>query len=155
MRHHGTALGNLASAVAVVSVLAGTIGRSAADQGGAVRPFGPDRCGPLDASYVRVTNATGGQVLPLGPTEVAAAAPLMAASVNAETVFWASATLASSAETIAVPVDGVTSRIAFVLSTDGRGAPLSAEIVVTAESATDPAAANSAIIRATLLDAAR
>jgi hypothetical protein len=36
-----------------------------------------------------------------------------------------------------------------------EGTPLSADIVVTADSPTDPAAANSAIIRATLLDAVR
>jgi hypothetical protein len=41
------------------------------------------------------------------------------ASPNAETVFWATAVLASPAETITVPVDGLTSRVAFVLSTDG------------------------------------
>jgi hypothetical protein len=118
-RHHEAALGILASAVAMVAVLAGTTGRAAVDQAGAGRAFGPGRCGPIDASYVRGANATGGQVLPLGPTEVGAAAPLMAASFNAETVFWATAPLASSGQTITVPVDGVTSRAAFVLSTDG------------------------------------
>jgi hypothetical protein len=117
--HHGAALGILASAVAVVAVLAGTMGRAAADQNRTGRAFGPGRCGPIDASYLRVANATGGQVLPLGPSEVGAAAPLIAASSNAETVFWATARLAPSAETITVPVDGVTSRVAFVLSTDG------------------------------------
>ena len=118
-RHHGTALGILASAIAIAAVLAGTIGRAAADQTGPGRAFGPGRCGPIDASYVRGANATGGQILPLSPTEVGAAAPLMAASFNAETVFWATAPLTSSGQTITVPVDGVTSRVAFVLSTDG------------------------------------
>ena len=60
----------------------------------------------------------------------------MAASFNAETVFWATAPLASGGQTITVPVDGVTSRVAFVLSTDGsiadmtvtdpRGTPVTA-----------------------------
>ena len=103
----------------MVAVLAGTIDRASADQAVAGRAFGPGRCGPIDASYVRVTNATGGQALPFGPTEIGAAAPLMTASLNAETVFWATAPLATSGQTIAVPVDGVTERIAFVLSTDG------------------------------------
>jgi len=103
----------------MVAVLAGTIGRAATDQTGPGRAFGPGRCGPIDASYVRGANATGGQILPLGPTEIGAAAPLMAASFNAETVFWATAPLTSSGQTIPVPVDGVTSRVAFVLSTDG------------------------------------
>jgi hypothetical protein len=68
---------------------------------------------------VRVTNGTGGQILPLGPTEVGGAASLMTASANSETIFWATAPLASSGRTITVPVDGVTSRVAFLLSTDG------------------------------------
>ena len=139
--HHGAALGILVSAVAVVAVLAGTMGRAAADQNRAGRAFGPGHCGPIDASYVRVANATGGQVLPLGPTEVGASAPLMAASSNAETVFWATASLASSAETITVPVDGVTSRVAFVLSTDGSIADMTVTdprgTLVTAGTGTD------------------
>jgi len=112
------------------------MGRAAADQTGPGRAFGPGRCGPVHASYVRGANATGGQVLPLGPTEVGAAAPLLAASFNAETVFWATAPLTSGGQTITVPVDGVTSRVAFVLSTDGsigdmtvtdpRGTPVTA-----------------------------
>jgi hypothetical protein len=116
--HHQAALGILASAVAMVAVLTGTTGHAAAGQTGAGVAFGPGRCGPIDASYVRVANATGGQVLPLGPTEIGAAAPLMTASLNAETVFWAAGPLAPSGQTITVPVDGVTSRVAFVLSTD-------------------------------------
>ena len=132
--HHGAALGILASAVAIV--FAATMGRAAADQTGAGRAFGPGHCGPIDASYVRVANATGGQPLPLGPTEIGAAAPLMAASFNAETVVWATAPLTPGGQTITVPVDGVTSRVAFVLSTDGliadmtvtdpRGTPVTA-----------------------------
>ena len=117
--HHGAALGIIASAVAMGAVFAGTMGGAAADQAGAGRAFGPGRCGPVDASYVRVANATGGQVLPLGPTEVGAAAPLMTASSGAQTVFWATAPLTSGGQPIIVPVDGVTSRVAFVLSTDG------------------------------------
>src|SRR5687767_7806805 len=101
--HHGAALGILAFAVATVAVFAGTMGRAAADQTGAGGAFGPGRCGPIDASYVRVANATGGQALPLGPTEVGAAATLIAASFNAETVFWATAPLTSSGQTITVP----------------------------------------------------
>jgi hypothetical protein len=117
--HERAALGILAFAVAMVAVPAGTTGRASADQTGVGRAFGPGHCGPVDASYVRVANATGGQVFPLGPAETSASAPLMAASLNTETVFWATARLASSGQTITVPVDGVTSRVAFVLSTDG------------------------------------
>jgi hypothetical protein len=116
--HQGAALGIAAFVVATVAVFPGTTGRAAADQAGTGRAFGPGHCGPIDPSYVRGANATGGQILPLGPTEVGAAALLMAASFNAETVFWATAPLTSGGQTITVPVDGVTSRVAFVLSTD-------------------------------------
>jgi hypothetical protein len=117
--HRGAALGIVASAVAMVVVFAGAKGRAAADQTAAGSAFGPGRCGPIDASYLRVARATGGQPLPLNPAEVGAAAPLIAASFNAETMVWASAPLTSGGQTITVPVDGVTSRVVFVLSTDG------------------------------------
>jgi hypothetical protein len=103
----------------MVAVLAGAMGRAAADQTGAGGAFGSGRCGPIDASYIRVANATGGQPLPLGPTEAGVTASLISASSIAETMFWGTAALTSSGQTITVPVDGVTSRIAFVLSTDG------------------------------------
>ena len=117
--HQEVRLGFAAVALATVAVIAGAMRPTAANQTGAGGAFGPGRCGPIDASYIRVANATGGQALPLGPTEAGAAAPLMAASSNAETVVWATAPLSSSVQTIPVPVDGVTSRVAFVLSTDG------------------------------------
>ena len=116
--HHGAALGIVTVAVATVAVFAGTMRRAAADQTATGGAFGPGRCGPIDATYARVANATGGQPLPLGPTEVGAAAPLLSASFNAETVSWATAPLTSGGQTITVPIDGVTSRVAFVLSTD-------------------------------------
>jgi hypothetical protein len=133
---HARRLRLLAWAVALAAALTTTVGRAAADQAGVARAFGAGRCGPLDASYVRIANATGGQPLPLSPTEVGATAPLMTSSFGAETVTWATAPLASGGQTIAVPVDGVTSRVAFILSTDGsiadmsvtdpRGAPVAA-----------------------------
>ena len=124
-RDDGPALGILACAVVVASSLTGTVSLAAPDQANAGRAFGPGRCGPMDASYTRVANATGGQPLPLGSTEVGATAPLMTASFGAETVFWATASLGTKGQTISVPVDGVTSRAAFVLSTDGSIAEMS------------------------------
>jgi hypothetical protein len=109
----------LAVGILVVAALGGVEVDTSAQQTGTGRAFGPGRCGPVDPSYVRITNATGGQVLPLGPSELVAAAPLMTASSGAETVFWATAPLASRSRTISVPVDGVTTRVAFVFSTDG------------------------------------
>jgi len=100
------------------------------------RAFGPGRCGPADPTYARVANATGGQVLPLGPDEVAGAAPLMMASSGTETVLWLTGALAPNGRVIKVPVDGVTSRVSFIASTvdsladlvvlDPRGTPVGA-----------------------------
>jgi len=88
------------------------------------RPFGPGHCGPADPSYVRVANATGGQVLPLGPNEIAAAAPLMSASSGTETLLWMTGSLTANGRTIRIPVDGVTSRVSFIASTDNSLADL-------------------------------
>ena len=49
----------------------------------------------------------------------------MTASFGAETVFWATAPLAAGGQTMTVPVDSVTSRVAFVLSTDSSIADMS------------------------------
>lgn len=81
--------------------------------------YGPGHCGPLDPAYVRVSNATGGQVLPLGPTEIAGAASLMSASSGTELVSWTTGTLGQSMKELTIPVDAITSRIALTLSTDG------------------------------------
>ena len=83
------------------------------------RAFGPGHCGPADQSYVQVASATGGQVLPLGPNEVATAAPLMSASSGAETLLWMTSTLTPNGHVIKVPVDGVTARVSFIASTEG------------------------------------
>ena len=103
--------------------------------------------------------------------------PLMAASFNAETVFWATSPLTSGGQTIPVPA-GAPARLQIVAvlnatvlrvepatlqlsANESRdvtvwadvpagGTVLSPHIVVSAESPTDPAAANSAIIPVTL-----
>ena len=89
-----------------------------AQQRATARPFGPGHCGPIDPSYISVSSATGGQVLPIGPNEIAAAAPLLSASSGTETLLWLTSSLSASGRILRVPVDGVTSRVSFIASTD-------------------------------------
>ena len=109
----------LAVGILVVAALGGVEVDTSANRLEPAVPSALAAAGLSILPYVRITNATGGQVLPLGPSELVAAAPLMTASSGAETVFWATAPLASRSRTISVPVDGVTTRVAFVFSTDG------------------------------------
>jgi von Willebrand factor A domain-containing protein 7 len=96
--------------------IAGMAAGAQTQQTGGRRAFGPGHCGPFDPSYVRVANETGGQVLPLGPSEVAGAAPLMATS--SETILWSTGAFTAAGRTFTVPIDGLTSRVSFTLSTD-------------------------------------
>jgi von Willebrand factor A domain-containing protein 7 len=105
-------------ALAIVVVIAGMALDAQTSQPGPRRAFGPGRCGPVDASYVRVANETGGQVLPLGPSEVAGAAPLMSATFAAETIVWSTGPFTANGRTFSVPIDDLSSRVSFTLSTD-------------------------------------
>jgi hypothetical protein len=88
--------------------------------------FGPDQCGPADASYIRTANETGGVPLFLQRSEAGKAMQLMRESTreNVSTVLWASAKLAGAAQKFEIPVDSVTERITFTFSVDTKGTRL-------------------------------
>jgi hypothetical protein len=90
------------------------------------RSFGPDACGPADPAYIRTANETGGIPMFLQRSEAGKAFQLVRESTrnNVSTVFWGSGSLQGKAETIEIPVDGVTQRITFVFSTDTKGGKL-------------------------------
>lgn len=115
---HGTRLRRICRASAAAAAIGITTGILTAQQRATPRTFGPGHCGPIDPSYISVSSATGGQVLPLGPNEMAAAAPLMSASSGTETLLWLTSTLTDNGRVVTVPVDGVTSRVSFIASTD-------------------------------------
>jgi hypothetical protein len=119
VKRHACVLAAVAFVVAAVSVTRA--------QQPAGRAFGPGHCGPADPAYVRVANATGGQVLPLGPNEVGAATPLMTASSGTETLLWLTNSLTTNGRIMKVPVDALTSRVSFITSTDN----LLSDMVVT------------------------
>ena len=90
------------------------------------RRFGPDACGPVDPSYIRVANQTGGQPMFLQPSEAAKAFHFVRESTrnNMGTVFWATDTFDGKAKTFEIPVDSVTERITFSFSADTKGSKL-------------------------------
>jgi len=87
------------------------------------RRFGPDACGPVDPSYIRIANETGGQPMFLQPSEAAKAVQFMRESVgeNRVTFLWATGTLDSAHREYKVPIDSTVQRATFSLSTDTKG----------------------------------
>lgn len=88
--------------------------------------FGPDACGPVGPSYIRIANQTGGQPMFLQPSEAAKAFHLVRESTrnNMGTVFWATSTFDGKSQTFEIPVDSVTQRITFSFSADTKGSKL-------------------------------
>jgi von Willebrand factor A domain-containing protein 7 len=87
------------------------------------RAFGPEACGPADPAYIHAANETGGIPMFLQRSEAAKAFHLVRESTrnNVSTVFWATGTLDGKPQTIAIPVDSVTTRITFTFSVDTKG----------------------------------
>ncbi|HXW07340.1 MAG TPA: hypothetical protein VD833_19040, partial [Vicinamibacterales bacterium] len=96
---------------------------AAAPQGNRSRPFGPGRCGPIDPSYVRVANETGGQPFPMAPSEMAHMAQVMSEKSRSDSalVLWAHGSAAESDPPHGVPVDASISRLTFSITFDGTG----------------------------------
>ncbi len=116
-------------ALAAAGLLSGRAGVAFSQQPSApnrARSFGPEACGPADPAYIRTANETGGIPLFLQRSEAGKAFQLVRESTrsNVSTVFWGTGVLDGSAETIAIPVDSVTQRITFILSTDTKGSKL-------------------------------
>jgi len=87
------------------------------------RRFGPDACGPVDPSYIRLANETGGQPMFLQPSEAAKAVQFMRESNGSNRVIllWASDTLSSGSREYKVPIDSTVQRVTFSLSTNTKG----------------------------------
>ena len=90
------------------------------------KAFAPDACGPVDPSYIRAANETGGIPLFLQRSEAAKSFHRVRESTrnNVSTVFWATGALDGKPKTITIPVDSVTKRITFTFSTDTKGSQL-------------------------------
>ena len=90
------------------------------------RRFGPDACGPVDPTYLRMANETGGQPMFLQPSEIAKGGLLMSEVTgnNRETVFWATGRLGEGSGEFVVPVDSSMKRVTFALSVDTKGSSM-------------------------------
>lgn len=90
------------------------------------RPFAPGTCGPVDPSYIRIAEQTGGQPMFLQPSEMAAAGHLMreTTSSNSDALLYATAHLRGQAREYTVPIDTTITRVTFSLSFDAPGTKL-------------------------------
>jgi von Willebrand factor A domain-containing protein 7 len=84
------------------------------------RPFGPRSCGPVDPSYIRVAEDTGGIPFFFHRSEVAQSTKFMLASTgeNRVTLLWAKGSLQNNTREFLVPIDSTIEQIVFTLSTD-------------------------------------
>ncbi len=87
------------------------------------RPFAPGACGPVDSTYIRVAEESGGIPMFFQRSEVAKSMDFMQVSTgeNQVTLLWAKGALAGSAREFAIPVDSTLERLTFTLSTDTAG----------------------------------
>ena len=86
------------------------------------RAFAPGTCGPVDPTYIRTAEATGGIPFFFQRSEVAQATKFMMASTgnNRVTVLWAKGTLQNSSRDVLVPIDSTLTNVVFTLSADNR-----------------------------------
>lgn len=87
------------------------------------RPFGPNACGPVDPSYIRAANETGGIPMFLQRSEAAKSFHLVRESSRDDmaTVLWATGTLDGPGKTLRIPVDSATRRVTFSFSGETKG----------------------------------
>jgi Tol biopolymer transport system component len=96
-------------------VLAGAVESAAVSKGVRISPVTFGSCSPLDPAFIRVADATGGQVFQLGQTEAGSITRLADFIVRSRSVdlLHISDTLTGSAKTYAAPVDSTMTRITF------------------------------------------
>jgi hypothetical protein len=87
------------------------------------RAFGPGRCGPVDPTYLKTVEATGGQLFLLSPSELAASGHVMGETSRGgdELIAWATETAPNASRQFALPVDPSIERISLSAMFDGTG----------------------------------
>jgi hypothetical protein len=85
--------------------------------------FAPGKCGPVDPTYIRTANLTGGMPLFLQPSELGQVSSLIGAglSSNADGILWATAKLAGGRREFEVPIDSTVKKANFAFSFDTQG----------------------------------
>jgi von Willebrand factor A domain-containing protein 7 len=105
-----------------VGLLAGTL-TVTMTQVNSSRTFGPGACGPVDATYIKIANETGGQPFFLSPSEVGKSAHVMLESSRSDDalILWASGTAAGAARRFDIPVDTSITRLTVSATFDSTG----------------------------------
>ncbi len=87
------------------------------------RSFAPGKCGPVDPSYIRTANLSGGMPLFLQPSELAQVSSLIGAGLatNADGVLWATGKLTGRPREFEVPIDSTVKKANFAFSFDTQG----------------------------------
>ena len=90
------------------------------------RAFGPGRCGPVDPTYLKTVEETGGQLFLLSPSELAASGHVMSETSRGsdELIAWAAETAPSASRQFAIQVDPSIERISLSAMFDGTGGSL-------------------------------
>jgi hypothetical protein len=86
------------------------------------RPFAPGSCGPVDPSYIRMAEDTGGMPFFFQRSEVAQSTKFLLAntSENHVTLLWAKGGLQGHNREFIVPVDATLEHIVFAMSADNH-----------------------------------
>jgi hypothetical protein len=87
------------------------------------RPFAPGKCGPVDPTYIRIANLSGGMPMFLRPSELAQTSSLIGAGLatNADGVLWATGKLTARPREFEVPIDSTVKKANFAFSFDTQG----------------------------------
>lgn len=90
---------------------------------GQSRPFAPGKCGPVDPTYIRTANLSGGMPLFLQPSELGQISSLIGAGLSSNTdgVLWATGKLAGRPREFEVPIDSTVKEANFAFSFDTQG----------------------------------
>ena len=80
--------------------------------------YGPGVCGPLDPTYVKLANGTGGQPYPVSPEEIAKSPGPMTSSLFKERILWA---FADREHSYVIPVDSTVTGMMLSGTFDGTG----------------------------------
>lgn len=85
--------------------------------------FVPGKCGPVDPTYIRTANLSGGMPLFLQPSELAQVSSLIGAGLatNADGVLWATGKLTGRSREFEVPIDSTVKKANFAFSFDTQG----------------------------------
>ena len=98
----------------------GAANRAGSRQQNRSRTIAPGRCGPVDPSYIRVANETGGQPFFFSPTELDKSTHVMleTSRTDSQLLLWANAAAGGQVREYRVPLDSSVRRVTIAASFD-------------------------------------